>query len=231
MVVELTMSPSPNERFSEFRRQMVHLQLRSRGITDVRVLEAMGTVPREAFVPKEYQHLAYEDGPVPIGKGQTISQPLTVAFMCEALRLRGNEKVLEIGTGCGYSAAVLSHLASEVWSVESIASLAKAAQHRFQLLGYHNIYVSIGDGTLGLPSAAPFDAISVTAGGPTLPPPFCEQLAEGGRIVMPIGDSPTSQMMMRFTKNDGQLIQEELGCFAFVPLIGKHGWRGPNTDM
>lgn len=221
------MNPKHNHQFATLRQKMVQHQLVAGGILDSRVLDAMGLVPREAFVPAALQDAAYADGPLPIGEGQTISQPLTVAFMCEALRLTGTEKVLEIGTGSGYAAAVLSLLARTVFSVEVIPELAVQARQRLQSLGYGNVHVMIGDGTLGLPTEAPFDAIVVTAGGYELPAPYAEQLAEGGRILIPIGQSPESQEMVRYTKHRGQLTLERLGRFAFVPLTGKYGWREP----
>ncbi len=183
--------------FVERRKRMMQGQLVLRGIRDRRVLEAMNSVPREQFVPRQLQSEAYEDRPLPIGFGQTISQPFTVAFMTEALRLDGSERVLEIGTGTGYAAAVLGCLAEEVHT---------------------------GNGTLGLPGQAPFDAITVTAGADELPEPYVEQLADSGRIVIPIGGVPTRQSLFRFTRRGPGLHAENLGRFAFVPLIGQHGW-------
>jgi protein-L-isoaspartate(D-aspartate) O-methyltransferase len=202
---------------------MVIHQLESRGIQDRRVLEAMRQVPREKFVPKERQDEAYRDGPLPIGYAQTISQPYTVAIMCEALNLTGLENVLEIGTGSGYAASVLGRLAQEVHTVERIPELAHSARTAIQSLGIQNVHVHVGDGSLGLPEHSPFDAIAVTAGGPGLPAAFSEQLAEGGRIVMPIGPMH-DQTMCRFTKRNGALQREELGAFCFVPLIGAEAW-------
>lgn len=203
---------------------MVQHQLRSRGIADERVLQAMETVPREEFIPESERGDAYDDCPLPIGFGQTISQPYTVAFQCEALQLQGNERVLEIGTGSGYAAAVLSHLAKEIYTVERILGLAERARSTLSRLGYANVEVFGADGTLGLPAHAPFDAIVVTAGGAELPKTFLEQLVMGGRIVMPIGKYLGSQVMYRFTKLPGELRAENLGGFAFVPLIGRYGW-------
>ncbi len=210
--------------FAAARQRMVDQQLRGRGISDPRVLQAMAAVPREAFVPESRRHEAYDDGPLPIGFGQTISQPYTVAFMCEALQLRGGERVLEIGTGSGYGAAVLSLLADEVYTVERVPELAREAQQRLQQLGYANVHVCVGDGTLGWPPAAPYDAIVVTAGGSGLPEPYLQQLAEGGRIVIPLGSNPYSQSLYRFVRCHGELRVEHLGAFAFVPLVGAHGW-------
>jgi protein-L-isoaspartate(D-aspartate) O-methyltransferase len=208
--------------FANLRRRMVEDQLRGHGITDLRVLEAMGRVPREEFVPPDLRSLAYQDGPLPIGFGQTISQPFTVAYMCQLLEPRGGEKVLEIGTGSGYSAAVLSHLAGEVFTVERIPGLAELA--RDHLLAYPNVHVATANGTVGLPEQAPFDGIVVTAGAPALPDEYVKELREGGRIVIPLGIDRFSQTMCRFTRLAGEMKVEELGGFLFVPLIGKVGW-------
>jgi len=209
---------------------MVEAQLAAHGIADSRVLDAMGRVPREQFVLPEMRDAAYEDGPLPIGCGQTISQPFTVAFMCEALRLDGTEKVLEIGAGSGYSAAVLSLLAKSVFTIERVPELAEQARSRLAELGYDNVHVVTGDGTLGLSCEGPFDAIVVTAGAETLPDTYVQQLRMGGRIVIPIGEYRYNQEMYRFTRLDGDLRVESLGGFAFVPLIGKYGWHGPMED-
>lgn len=221
------MDSSATERSSAYarlRQRMVDEQIRDRGITDQRVLDALRAVPREEFVRDDLRDEAYADGPLPIGCLQTISQPFTVAFMCAALQLRGDEKVLEIGAGSGYSAAVLSHLAREVFTIERIPQLAESARRRLARLGYKNVHVVTGDGTLGLPSAAPFDAIVVTAGAHALPPAYVDQLREQGRIVIPIGADRYCQLMQRFTKRPSGLQVESLGDFAFVPLIGEHGW-------
>lgn len=218
------------QNFADQRRQMVAEQLAARGIRDARVLAAMNSVPREAFVLPSQQEAAYADRPLPIGQGQTISQPFTVAFMCEALQLEGPEKVLEIGTGCGYSAAVLAHLAKEVYSIERIPRLAQAARRRLQHLNILNVQVYEGDGTLGYPPAAPYEAIVVTAGGATLPEPYSEQLAENGKIVIPLGTTQQHQALMRYTKRQGQLEAENLGPFAFVPLLGKFGWQADEPE-
>lgn len=204
---------------------MVKDQLCGRGITDERVLLAMSHVPREEFVAEDLRDRAYDDCPLPIRFDQTISQPFTVAFQCQALQLDGGERVLEIGTGSGYAAAVLSQLAREVFTVERIPGLTADAKETLQRLGYDNVQVFTANGTLGLPDHAPFDAIVVTAGGTTLPKPFLEQLAMGGRIVMPIGESLYSQSMYRFTKQCDEVNVEDLGGFAFVPLIGRYGWN------
>ena len=206
------------------RHQMVEQQLQTRGIKDVRVLQAMGLVPREEFLPSTLREFAYQDSALPIARGQTISQPYTVAFMCEALQLTGSEKVLEVGTGSGYAACVLARLAGEVFSIERIPELAADARRRVTALGYGNVEVVCGDGTLGLPDEAPFDAIIVTAGAPELPSAYARQIADGGRIIIPVGDAQDSQRMCRFTRRGDDLLREDLGGFVFVPLVGDDGW-------
>ena len=223
--------PEQSRYFDERRHRMVQHQLRNRGIADERVLQAMLAVPREEFVADSVRDYAYDDCPLPIGFGQTISQPYTVAFQCEALRLKGDEHVLEIGTGSGYAAAVLSHLAKEVYTVERIPGLAAQAGKTVKRLGYSNVYIFTANGTLGLPDHGPFNGIVVTAGGAALPKPFLEQLATGGRIVIPLGDYLYGQEMYRFTKLAEELKVENLGCFAFVPLIGRYGWDGPTAEQ
>lgn len=202
---------------------MVERQIEARGIRDSRVLAAMETVPREEFVSEHLRGQAYEDGPLPIGQGQTISQPLTVAFMAEALQLKGDERVLEIGTGSGYGAAILGRLAKEVHTVERLPALAEGARGRLERLGFANVHVHIGDGSLGWPEAAPYQAICVTAAPAQVPKTLQDQLAEGGRLVIPVGETHRGQQMMRYTRQGGDLLEEELGEFSFVPLIGKHG--------
>jgi protein-L-isoaspartate(D-aspartate) O-methyltransferase len=207
---------------SAARLVMVETQLVARGIRDRRLLEAMSWIPREMFVPAELQEMAYEDRALPIGYGQTISQPYTVAYMIEALGLQGTEVALEVGTGSGYSAAVLACLARRVYSVERIAPLTDAARERLRWLGLDNVDVRTADGTLGLPDEGPFDAIVVTAGGEGLPPPHRNQLTDRGRIVIPLGPD-SDQILTRYTRRGSQLLRESLGDFAFVPLIGVHG--------
>jgi protein-L-isoaspartate(D-aspartate) O-methyltransferase len=211
------------DAFSEARQQMVATQLRSRGIFDERVLQAMAKVPRHLFVPLAGRE-AYDDHPLPIGAGQTISQPYMVAIMTEALALQGHEEVLEIGTGSGYQAAVLAELCRQVYSIERIAELAERAKRVFEDLGYANIEVIVGDGTLGLPEHAPYHGIIVTAATPSLPPYWVEQLAEGGRIVAPVGDR-WAQTLVIATKEQGRLKQRSGCACVFVPLIGKHGFQ------
>jgi protein-L-isoaspartate(D-aspartate) O-methyltransferase len=209
---------------------MVEDQLRGHGILDERVLRAMSQVPREEFVPPGLQSAAYDDCPLPIGFDQTISQPFTVAYMCEALQLCCNERILEIGAGSGYGAAVLSLLGNRVFTIERIPELAEQACERLARLGYHKVCVVTGDGTVGLPEEAPFDAVVVTAGAEALPDAYVEQLSPGGRIVIPIGRHRHSQTMYRFTRHRGELRVESLGGFTFVPLIGRYGWNGTGRE-
>lgn len=215
--------------FPAQRRRLIE-QLRQRGIVDERVLAAMNVVPREAFVPEGLRDRAYEDHALPIGLDQTISQPFTVAFMCQAARLRGDENVLEIGTGSGYGACVLARLSKHVDTIERLPELARQARKRIAQLGFCNVSVHLGDGSLGLPEAAPFDAIIVTAGAEHCPVAYHEQLTEGGRIVIPIGSTPRRQTMVRYTKRHGELQPECLGEFAFVPLIGDDAWDSAACD-
>jgi protein-L-isoaspartate(D-aspartate) O-methyltransferase len=212
---------------TEARARMVELQLARRGIGDARVLDAFRMVPREAFLPKDLVEFAYEDTPLPIRAGQTISQPYIVALTSEALRLRGTERVLEIGTGSGYAAAILSRLAKEVLTVERLEELAEEARERLARLGYDNVHVLCGDGTLGWPDHAPFDAIAVAAGGPTIPNALIEQLAPNGRLVIPVGPDESSQVLMRVTRDGDRFRHEELTAVRFVPLIGEQGWPEP----
>lgn len=211
--------------FATLRQQMVDRQIAARGVRDPRALEALRTVPREAFVPERLAELAYDDTPLPIGEEQTISQPYVVALMAEALAVRPGDKVLEIGAGSGYAAAVLSRLAREVWTVERHGSLAREARERMARLGYANVHVVHGDGTLGWPEHAPYDGIVVAAGGPEVPPALLAQLAPGGRLVIPIGPDPRTQSLVRVRRNpDGSFAREDLGGVRFVPLIGAQGW-------
>jgi protein-L-isoaspartate(D-aspartate) O-methyltransferase len=202
---------------------MVAEQIRKRGVHSPRVLAAMERVPRHLFVPEELAARSYNDEPVPIGERQTISQPYMVGAMTEALELEGQERVLEVGGGSGYQAAVLAELAREVITIEARASLADAARKRVAELGYVNVCVVTGDGTLGWAEAAPFDAILVAAAAPQIPPPLIEQLAEGGRLVIPVGKSDR-QVLMRIRKSGGKIVEEELFACQFVPLQGQHGW-------
>jgi len=211
------------ENFERLRREMVQSQLERRNLKDRRVLEAMRKVPRHRFVPEQSRGEAYEDHPLPIGEGQTISQPYMVAIMTELLELRGGEKVLEIGTGSGYQLAILAELAREVFSVERWGPLADRSRARLRELGYRNIEIRTGDGTLGWPERAPFDGIIVTAGAPKIPPPLLEQLSEGGRLVIPVGEE-RHQELCRVVKEGGGTRKEYFGGCVFVPLVGEHGW-------
>jgi protein-L-isoaspartate(D-aspartate) O-methyltransferase len=211
---------------SAAREHMVRAHVAGRGIRDAALLAAMRQVPREAFLPPELAEFAYEDTPLPIARGQTISQPYIVALMTAALALRPQDRVLEIGTGSGYAAAVVSRIAREVYTIERHAELAEAAGARLRDLGFRNVHVLHGDGTLGWPAHAPYDAIVVTAGGPAIPEALLAQLAVGGRLVIPVGEDRTLQTLVRVTRAaDGTLRREDLGDVRFVPLIGAEGWE------
>lgn len=203
---------------------MVANDLASRGVTDPGVLEAMSTVPRERFVPEELAEFAYQDSPLPIDVGQTISQPLIVALMAQAAEVGPSDRVLEVGAGSGYGAAVLGRIASEVWAIERHEALALQATRRMTALGYDNVHILSGDGTLGWPEEAPFDAIVVTAGGPSVPSMLFEQLVEGGRLIIPVGPETRGQQLLRVRRVRGEAVQEDLGPVRFVPLIGDQGW-------
>jgi protein-L-isoaspartate(D-aspartate) O-methyltransferase len=205
------------------RATMVEHQLRARGIADPRVLAAMGLVAREHFVPTALADQAYADSPLPIGEGQTISQPYIVALMCEALQLAPEDRVLEIGTGSGYGAAVLSCLARDVYTIERRPDLAQRAHDRLRNLGFLDVHVRSGDGTLGWPEHAPFDAIVVTAGGPVVPDHLVAQLAPGGRLVIPVGGED-AQRLVRIKRTSLGFTTTDLGPVQFVPLIGAGGW-------
>lgn len=207
------------------RLTMVRSQLQRRGITDARVLQAMREVPRHLFVPLEWRHEAYSDRPLPIGDDQTISQPYMVAIMTQSLALQGHECVLEIGTGSGYQAAVLSRLAAQVFSLEYFADLADSARAMLQRLGYTNVEVSVGDGGLGLPAQAPYEGIIVAAAAPHVPPPLLAQLADGSRLVIPVG-SATGQDLLIITRHGDDYVQEHSVPCRFVPLLGQEGWAG-----
>jgi len=207
------------------RQEMLEQHLRPRGIRDPVVLAVMARVPREAFVPPAFAAFAYDDRPLPIAGGQTISQPYIVALMAEALELSSNDRVLEIGTGSGYAAAVLAELAGHVYTVERHPVLATTAIRTLRRLGYHNVTVRCADGTLGWRAHAPFQAIAVAAGGPEVPQTLVDQLAMGGRLVMPIG-SPLEQTLVRVTRlGTGDFAHDNLGGVQFVPLIGARGWH------
>lgn len=210
--------------YQKLRRQMVEEQLIPRGIHDERVLATFGEVPRHRFVPKEFLGSAYADHPLPIGEGQTISQPYMVALMTESLQLSGRERVLEIGTGSGYQAAILAEIAKEVYSVERFEALAKRAKDTLLTLGFSNVKVKVGDGTLGWEEFSPYEAIVVTAGAPSIPQPLVDQLKEGGRMVIPIGGD-FSQMLTLVTKSGGKVTSCNICGCVFVPLIGEKGWK------
>ena len=214
------------EELGPRRAEMIEKQLRRRGITDFAVLAAMEAVPRHEFVPGELRSRAYEDTPLPIGAGQTISQPYIVAAMTAALHLRAGDRVLEIGTGCGYQAAVLSRLAKEVFTIECRTELATAASARLTRLGYNNVHVHCGDGTLGLPDFAPFDAILVAAAAPAVPQPLLTQLAGNARIILPIGDAEQQELRLIEKRGTKFLTTTLEGC-RFVPLVGYYGWQDP----
>jgi protein-L-isoaspartate(D-aspartate) O-methyltransferase len=207
------------------RLTMVRSQLQRRGITDPRVLQAMREVPRHLFVPPEWRHEAYSDRPLPIGADQTISQPYMVAIMVQSLALQGHECVLEIGTGSGYQAAVLSCLAAQVVSLEYFAALADSARTLLQHLEYTNVEVMVGDGGLGLPAQAPYEGIIVAAAAPHVPPALLAQLADGGRLVIPVG-SATGQDLLIITRHGEDYAQERSVPCRFVPLLGQEGWAG-----
>jgi protein-L-isoaspartate(D-aspartate) O-methyltransferase len=218
-----------DNEFKLERQQMVEQQLLGRDIRDERVLDAMRRVPRHLFVPPEHQHLAYRDGPLPIGQEQTISQPYIVALMTQMLALEGDEKVLEIGTGSGYQAAILSQIAREVHTVERHGALARQAQACINALDIKNITVHVGDGTRGWPENAPFNAIITTAAAPKVPKPLLNQLADGGRLVIPVG-SRLGQFLEKWHREGDDFHQEKSVAVAFVPLLGEFGWRDDSWD-
>jgi protein-L-isoaspartate(D-aspartate) O-methyltransferase len=211
-------SAFPHSDYSDLRLEMVAAQLRARGIGDERVLEAMTRVPRHEFTPEPYREQAYEDHPLPIGEGQTISQPYIVASMLEALALKASDKVLEVGTGSGYVTALLGELAGHVVSIERHASLADGARQLLSAMGYHNVRVMTGDGSAGLAECAPYDKIIVSAAAPQLPPALVDQLAEGGRMIVPVGREDAQQLqLVEIRDGQPQTILREL-C-RFVPLV------------
>lgn len=215
------------DRYIKQRMKMVDTQIRARGIRDPRVLKAMEKVPRHLFVNEALRDQAYNDNPLPIDGGQTISQPYIVALMTEALELKGSEKVLEIGTGSGYQAAILAELVDHVFSIDRIASLAGNARRLLESLNYYNIAIRVGDGTLGWKDEAPFDAIMVTAGAPDIPKTLVEQIAVGGRLVVPVGGRHSQVLikMTRLSESSHDVKKEDLGGCRFVDLIGEYGWE------
>ncbi len=210
--------------FALARKKMVQEQLVTRGIKDKRILDAMMKVPRHLFVEEGLWHQAYGDFPLPIGEGQTISQPYIVALMTEALQLTGDDKVLEIGTGSGYQAAILAELTTHVFSIERISSMASKARKILDELGYANVLIRVSDGTLGWQEEAPFAGIIVTAGAPAIPPILVEQLEVEGRLVIPVGNE-YSQTLLRVVKQEKGYRERDLGGVRFVKLIGDHGWK------
>lgn len=214
------------DQFAIPRQRMVdHLRLHYR-ILDERVLDAMNRVPRHLFVPDALRSQAYKDNALPVSGGQTISQPFIVARMTELLELKGRERVLEIGSGTGYQTAVLALITRKVFAIERLDTLANEAKTRLMAMGYRNISYRTADGTEGWPVYAPFDAILVAAGGPEIPEPLLQQLEIGGRMVIPIGRDPKSQMLVRVLRTEKGFKKEECGPCTFVPLIGEHGWKG-----
>ncbi len=213
---------------------MVHVQIVRHGLRDKDVLQAMQSVPREAFVELGFEEFAYEDRPLPIGDGQTISQPYIVALIIEAAELGPRDRVLEVGAGFGYAAAVASRIAEKVYAIERHPSLSDAAQRRFKRLGYGNIKLRVGDGTRGWPEVAPFDVILVSAGSPGVPRAFREQLTIGGRLVIPVGDAHEQRLLKLTRRGERDYEKEECGAVRFVPLIGEQGWvedgRFPASD-
>jgi protein-L-isoaspartate(D-aspartate) O-methyltransferase len=215
---------SDSAKFEGLRRDMVARQIRERGVKSRRVLAAMEAIPRHLFVPPGLVAEAYADEALPAGEGQTISQPYVVAASIEALTLEGSERVLEVGAGTGYQAAVLSVLAREVIAFEAIPALAESARERLARLGYANVRVEVGDGSQGFAEAAPFDAILVAAAAPAVPQPLIDQLTEGGRLVIPVGTTE-HQQLLRIVRSAGRTTEQELFACRFVPLVGRHGWR------
>lgn len=211
------------DRFTQLRERMVSAQLLSRDIRDPAVIEAMRTIPRHMFVGADNADMAYTDGPLPIGQGQTISQPYIVALMTQLLELKGNEKVLEIGTGSGYQAAILAHVVKEVHSIERHEHLARQASTTLNALGLENVEVHVGDGTLGLPELAPFDAVIVTAAAPKVPQSLLDQLDDGGRLVIPVGGR-WGQYLECWQRDGDKFSSEGVVPVAFVPLVGEEGW-------
>jgi len=213
------------ERYSRLRNEMVDYQIAARGIRDPRVLAAMREIPRHLFVPVQIRSASYDDSPLPIGEGQTISQPFIVAFMTELLEPAAGDRVLEIGSGSGYQAAILSRLVASVTSIERLPGVAALAGKNLAAVSARNVKVVVGDGTLGWKENAPYNGILVTAAAPSVPPALIEQLAEGGRLVAPVGDRDIQQLV-KMTRKGGRIGEERYGGVRFVPLIGQEGWGG-----
>lgn len=206
------------------RERMVREQIEARGVSDPAVLDAMRSLPRHLFVEEALAYKAYSDSPLPIGEGQTISQPYIVALMSELLQVESGMKVLEIGTGSGYQAAVLANMGADVYTVERIKKLFYAARKRFMNMRMFSVKLKLDDGTMGWPEEAPYDRIIVTAGGPEVPEPLVDQLAEGGRMLIPVGGSKRFQELILIEKKDGEVVRTNKGGVAFVDLVGTHGW-------
>jgi protein-L-isoaspartate(D-aspartate) O-methyltransferase len=216
--------PASRDPYVEKREAMVENQIRRRGLRDEAVLRVMGTVPRHEFVPPASRDLAYLDEPLGIGGGQTISQPFIVAAMTAALQLNASKRVLEIGAGSGYQSAVLALLSREVFGIEVRSDLAQAAAERLKRLGYHNVHIHCGDGSVGLKEFAPFDAILVAAAAPAVPGPLLEQMSEGARLIVPVGCEDHQQLVL-ITRRGNEYSQESREDCRFVPLLGRHGWK------
>jgi protein-L-isoaspartate(D-aspartate) O-methyltransferase len=212
------------DRWEAARRRMVETQIAARGVKDERVLAAMTDIPRHLFVPSTFREAAYNDSPLPIGKGQTISQPYIVAVMTELLMVKPEDRVLEIGSGSGYQAAILGKLAKSVITVERIPDVADMARENLSSVGITNVTVITGNGPIGYPGDAPYDAILITAATPSVPPPLVDQMAEGGRLVAPVG-SRDLQELVRLTRKEGRTTRELFGGVVFVPLLGEYGWQ------
>jgi len=212
------------DQWETTRRRMVETQIAARGVKDERVLAAMTDIPRHLFVPSTFREAAYNDSPLPIGKGQTISQPYIVGVMTELLMVKPEDRVLEIGSGSGYQAAILGKLAKSVITIERIPEVADLARENLSSVGITNVTVITGDGTIGYPGDAPYDAILITAATPSVPPPLIDQMAEGGRLVAPVG-SRDLQELVRLTRKEGRTTRELFGGVVFVPLLGEYGWQ------
>ena len=221
------MNPAPEgEKFVKARAAMVQKQLIDRGIDNPRVLSAMGRIPRQRFIAPRLARQAYDDGPLAIGGGQTISQPYIVGLMTQLLDPQPDDRMLEIGLGSGYQTAILAEIVREVFAVERVQELATSALELLNEMGYANVQVLFGDGTLGYPGAAPYNGILVAAAGPDIPPALANQLADGGRLVMPVGAIKDNQILVRLTRNGAQFTREQVLEVRFVPLIGQHGFSG-----
>jgi len=212
-----------DDKYAPIRHKMVQRQIAGRGLNEPRLLAAFESVPRHLFVPEKVRHLAYADRPLPIGFGQTISQPYIVALMTDMLELRGDERVLDVGTGSGYQTAILAHMAGEVHTIEFVPELAAAAGRLFDELGLANVQCHVGDGSLGWPPAAPYEGIVVTAAAPSTPQPLLEQLTQGGRLVLPVGERRVQALEIWERRGD-DYVRKSVTTVAFVPLLGKHGW-------